>query len=259
MKKLVLLATIAIALISCNKVGKNEFLISGTATGIEDGKMIVLQKQDPTTGILIGLDSAKVKSGKFELKGKVTEPAFNVLQIGKKGSNVGFILESGEIKVVVNKDSINKTTISGTYNNDEFASFKKNSEKIQKTLQKKQMEFQTKNMAAMNEAQKVKDTAVINRLMREYTEIQKESTTFFTEYASTHPKSFLSVLVVDGMFSMPKPEIEKIKKIYEGLDTELKNTKPGKSIKDKLAKINAPVPTAPPAPTVSAPAAPEQK
>lgn len=255
MKKTVLLAAVSLVLFSCSKVAKNEFLISGTAKGIEDGKMVVLQRQDPATGIIIALDSVKIKGGKFELKGKATEPTFNVLQIAKPESKVGFILEEGEINVIVDKDSINKTTVKGTYNNDEFTSFKKDSEKTQKDVQKKVMDFQTKNMAVMNEAQTKKDTVTINRLMKEYTALQKEGMNYYTVYAEGHPKSFLTALIVEGMFNMPSPDLAKIKKIYDGLDSKLQATKIGKTIKTKLDGANKPAAPAMPA----APAAPTSK
>ena len=252
MKKIVLAVALSMVLFSCSKVAKNEFLISGTAKGIEDGKMVVLQRQDAATGIIIALDSVKIKGGKFELKGKTTEPTFNVLQVAKPENKIGFILEEGEIKVVVDKDSINKTSVKGTYNNDEFTSFKKDSEKTQKQVQKKVMDFQTKNMAAMNEAQTKKDTVTINKLMKEYTALQKEGMNYYTVYAEGHPKSFLTALIVEGMFNMPSPDLAKIKKIYDGLDSKLQATKIGKAIKTKLdganksaATGNIPVPQAP--------------
>ena len=213
MKKIVVLSLVVLGLFSCKKTAKNEFLISGTAKGIEDGKMVVLQRQDPATGVIIAMDSAKVKGGKFEIKGKTTEPTFNVLQIAKPENKIGFILEEGEIKVVVDKDSIAKTSVKGTYNNDDFTAFKKDSEKSQKAIQKKMMDFQSKNMAAMNEAQQKKDTVVINRLMKEYNVMQKEATDYYSKFAETHPKSFLSALIVEGMFNIPSPDVARIKKI----------------------------------------------
>ena len=254
MKKIVLVVALSAVLFSCNKVAKNEFVISGTAKGIEDGKMVVLQRQDPATGLIIALDSVKIKGGKFELKGKTTEPTFNVLQIAKPESKIGFILEEGAIKVLVDKDSINKTVVSGTYNNDEFTSFKKDSEKTQKEVQKKVMDFQSKNMAAMNEAQTKKDTVTINKLMKEYTALQKEGMNYYTVYAENHPKSFLTALIVEGMFNMPSPDLAKIRKIYDGLDAKLQATKIGKTIKSKLDGASKPA-----APAAVVPSAPASK
>jgi hypothetical protein len=71
MKKIILLLSAAVVLISCNKVGKDEFLITGTATGIENGKTIILETQDPTTGAITALDTVKVENGNLKLKEKL--------------------------------------------------------------------------------------------------------------------------------------------------------------------------------------------
>src|SRR3970282_292207 len=107
MKKIILLLSATVVLISCSKVGKDEYIITGTATGVENGKTIILETQD-AAGSLIAVDTVKVENGKFEIKGKVTEPAFHMLQLEAANGKVPFILENGEITVVINKDSINK-------------------------------------------------------------------------------------------------------------------------------------------------------
>ncbi len=47
MKKIFFLLTASVAIISCSKVKDGEYLITGTATGIANGKTIILQGQDP--------------------------------------------------------------------------------------------------------------------------------------------------------------------------------------------------------------------
>ncbi|WP_427874359.1 DUF4369 domain-containing protein [Flavobacterium sp. MMS24-S5] len=79
MKKILFVLTASAAIISCSKVKDGEYLITGTATGIENGKTIILQGADPATRMPVSLDTVKVENGKFEIKGKVTEPAFHTL------------------------------------------------------------------------------------------------------------------------------------------------------------------------------------
>jgi hypothetical protein len=74
-----------------------------------------------------------------------------------------------EKSLSIDKDSIQKSKVSGTYSNDEYVKF---NEEI-KVVQKKLMDFQTQNML-MNTAQQAKDTAVITKLMKGYSEIQAE-------------------------------------------------------------------------------------
>ena len=45
MKKVALFASLSILLISCNKVKDGEFLISGTAKGIENGKLVIVKSE----------------------------------------------------------------------------------------------------------------------------------------------------------------------------------------------------------------------
>lgn len=237
MKKALLLLTVSTVLFSCSKVGENEYIITGNAEGIANGKTVILEKQDETGMGFVPVDTVKVENGKFEIKGKTLEPAFHLLQVQDKEGKIPFILENGEIEVAVAKDSIHKSKVSGTYNNDEFTKFNVEIAKTQKVVQKKLMAFQTKNMKEMQEAQQKKDTVVIGKLMKEYQVLQKEGTDFYVKYAETHPKAFISVLIIDGMFNSPNPEIEKIKKIYTSFDDILKKTKPGKSIQTKLDQM----------------------
>lgn len=240
MKKLILLLSAAVVLISCNKVGKGEYLISGTAKGIADGKTIILQVQDPNGMGLKALDTVKVKDGKFEIKGKVTEPEFHMIQVESINGPIPFILENGEITIEVNKDSINKSKISGTYNNDEFTKFNEELIKLQKSL----VDFQKNNTPEMNKAQQTKDTAVINKLMKEFSKIQEtvgaESKKKYLSYAETHPKSFISVLIIQGMQNSPDLDAAKLEKLYANIDESLKTTKPGKAIKAKMDQAKMP-------------------
>lgn len=233
---------------SCSKVKDGEYLITGTAKGIANGKTIILQSQDPTTGATIPLDTVKVENEKFEIKGKVTEPAFHTLILQDANGPIPFILETGEITVAIDKDSIHKSKIAGTYNNEEYVKFNDELTKTQKRL----IDFQKNNTQKMQQAQQAQDTATVNGLMKQYmtiqTEVQADSKKKYVAYAETHPKSLISVLIVKGMLGDPSTDIKKAEALYNSLDESLKNTTPGKEVKSKIgqAKMPAVGATAPP-------------
>lgn len=245
MKKVILLLSASVVLFSCNK---DSYTISGTAKGIENGKTIILESQDDKLGV-IAIDTVKVENGTFKIEGKTTEPSFHLITIEGIQGKLPFILENGSIEIVVNKDTLQNSKISGTYNNDEFAAFNKEITKVQKKL----IDFQTANTQKMNEAQAKKDTVVINSLMKEFMAIQQEVSTAsknqYVTYAETHPKAFISALIIQGMLNDPSSDIKKTEKLYESLEDALKNTKPGKAIKARLTEMKAPTvgatPTAP--------------
>jgi len=237
MKKIILLLSATIFLISCSKT---KYTISGTAKGIENGKTIIMETQDAAGMGLVPVDTVKVENGKFEITGKTTEPSFHMLQVEGINGKFPFILENGDITIEINKDSINKSKVSGTYNNDEFVKFNEELIKIQKGL----IDFQKKNTPLMNTAQQTKDTVIINKLMKEFGKLQEgvttESKKKYSTYTETHPKSFISVLILQGMANDPSIDVKKIETLFASLDESLKTTKPGKAIQLKIKEVKTP-------------------
>ena len=235
-----MLLTVITVLISCNRAGENEYIISGTVKGIADGKTVILEKQDGM-GQVVPLDTVKVKDGKFTMTGSAKEPEIMLLQVEAIQGKVPFVLENGDINIIVDKDSLQKSKFSGTFNNDVFSKFNDDLTKFQKDFQKKLTTFQNANMAKMNAAQEAKDTITINKLMKEYQLIQKEGMEFYIKFAEVNPKALLSALILDSMLNDPAVDLVKIKKIFASFSPELKKYKPGKSIQSKLDKIANPV------------------
>lgn len=232
MKKIVFLIALSFTIFSCSKVAKGEYIVSGEAKGIPNGKMVVL-KQKNDYGIIVNVDSAKIKDGKFEIKGKVKEPSMFALFIKDIQQPIPFILETGEIDVKVDKDSIWKSEIGGTYNNDEFQKFNTKINSVQKRL----VEYQNKNMQKFMEAQKKKDNLAIENLKKGYSDIQKEMEDYMAKYPEQNPEAYISLLLIQSQFSSPKFNLADVKKTFNKLDTSLKANKIGKEIEGKLKAI----------------------
>jgi len=235
MKKILVFVSAVAVLVSCNKAGENEYIVTGNVKGI-DGKNVFLEKQDEA-GQLKQVDTVKIENGKFTFKGSAKEPEMYLIQVADTQGKVPFILENGDIDMTINKDSINITKVTGTYNNDELSAYKEEGMKIQK----KMMKFQETNMTKMQAAQQKQDTVVMNGLRKEYMKIQEDFMKQSDAYVGTHPKAYISALIIDGMFNQMNPDVEKIKKYYAGLDKAVKDTKVGKGIQTKLDKIGKPV------------------
>lgn len=236
MKKILLVITAFTVLISCNKAGENEYIVTGTIKGIADGKTVILEVQDET-GALKPVDTVKIEKEKFTFTGSAKEPEMYLLSIETVSDKLPFILENGDIEMTINKDSVGITKITGTYNNEELNSYKAKG----MAIQKKMMKFQKDNTAKMNQAQQTKDTVVMNSLRKEYSKFQNEFITQSDAYVASHPKAFISALIIEGMFNQMAPDIDKISKFYNGLDKEVKDTKHGKKIKKQLDELTKPV------------------
>jgi hypothetical protein len=239
MKKVILLVAVAAVLFACNNLGEGEYIIKGNVKGMKTG-LIFLEKQGPM-GMSMAIDTVKIEDGKFEIKGKTGEPEIHFIQIDKVPGKLPLILEGGEIAVEVDKDTLIKSKVTGTYNNDEFTKFNEESNKIQKLTQGKFKAFEAKNKALIAEFQKNKDTAIANKLRAEYEpiqlEAQKNMDDFTFAYPKTHPKSFISVLITQMMMSNPKFTPKEIEDAFNALDESLKKTKPAKSIKEHIDSL----------------------
>lgn len=234
MKKIVFLIALSFTVLSCSKVADGEYLITGNAKGVPNGKMVVLKKKNDY-GIVVNVDSTKVKDGKFELKGKVKEPSMFALFIKDLQQPIPFILETGEIEVKVDKDSIWKSEIGGTYNNEEFQKFNTK----MNTVQKKLVDYQNKNFQKLMEAQQKKDNLAIENLKKGYNDIQKEMDDFMVKYPEENTEAFISLLLLEGQFNSPKFNLDNFKKTFNKLDSSLKSTKIGKEIQAKLKAIDS--------------------
>jgi len=232
MKKIVLFIVLSFSILSCNKVKKGEFLITGEAKGLPNGKMIFLKTQNDV-GLVSNVDSAKVQDGKFELKGKVKEPSMFALYIKDIQQPVPFIMESGEIVVKIDKDSIWKSKISGTESNDSFQEFNDKSNAIQKRM----VDYQNDNIQKLMDAQQKKDNLAIESLKSGYVKIQKEMDEYMNQYPSKNTSSYISLLLVERLFNSQDFEYKKVKKTFESLNEELKSSTKGKAISEKLKAI----------------------
>ncbi|MGG7035561.1 MAG: thioredoxin-like domain-containing protein [Flavobacterium sp.] len=234
MKKSLLVFFGAIGLVSFQTITENNYTLTGTVQGVTSDQKVYIEKKDAIKGT-VTIDSASVVNGKFSFKGTAVEPAIHYLKIGKTNDRAIFILEKGTLNAVVYKDSIAKSKITGTVNNADLAVFNAEMVKYQTRLQ----QFQTVNTEKMTTAQTNNDTETINKLMAEFNEIQKEMSAYSAGFPDSHPKSFISVLLVNNMFGDPNNNIEKIKQTYAKLDPSLKNTSIGKEIQTKITNYKS--------------------
>jgi peroxiredoxin len=232
MRKILLLLVLSAALFSCQK---DHYVLHGTIKGIADGKRVVLEKQQESIGIIMPVDSAKVEGGKFSFEGKTLEPAIYLIAVEGVQAKSFVILENGEINIEINKDSVFENKLSGTYNNDQLMEFNKAGSSIQKKMQK----FKMANQMKMQEAMKTRDTATIGSLRNQFKALNEEMAANTNKYIESHPKAFISALLIENMFGAPNADTKKLEGYYKNLDPELKKTKVGKSIEKKLSELKS--------------------
>lgn len=234
MKKIYLLALIAISFISCNQEPKG-YKITGT-TDFEDGTRLILSLRDETnmTSGFKEIDTTVVLNGKFEIKGKVEDLDLYFLREEKTNQMISLILENANIEIQLHKDSIQTSVVKGTFQNDELIKFNKEFTKMQNSLQ----EFQTVNSEKMQTAIQNNDTVVSNQLREQYFALRDKMEAFQGDYAKKNKKSFVSVLIIKDLLDNPSFSPEEVSDMYKNLDAELKTNKHAKKIEEILENLS---------------------
>lgn len=225
MKQLVVLFS-ALILISCNK-----FKVEGTAPGVANGTNVFLVTSD-STGTPKPKDTVKITDGKFEFEGKNDKPEIAYVVFEKTANgNVGIILEKGTVEVNFDYKNPEKNSISGTKNNDLYQSYNNSNLDIQKKVEaiyKKNAAFMQKKPETDEEKQKA------GEIMAQFQKFQMEMDKRSKDFIAKNENTFVSLLLVENLFYKNKMEASKAKEFYDGLDSDLKETASGKSLKSYI-------------------------
>lgn len=244
---LIALACLTLMMVSCQKQEPNYFKIEGTVKDLPNGEMIFLEKEEDMS--LVVIDTAIVADGTFVFEGIQTEPELHFLSTGSIQDKIPVILETGKIEVVLDVKNPTQTKLKGTYNNEELYQFRTvGSTKIQAEMR----HFEQTNSQQIALAQQNGDTATLGRLQKIYQGFVNRIEDYNNSYIEKHPSSYVSVLLLEDMMFNPAAKVQRLKKQFNKLTAELKNTKKGKLIQEALDKMNV-VEVGMPAPEFSAP------
>ncbi|NER13407.1 redoxin domain-containing protein [Leptobacterium flavescens] len=225
MKRLGLVLVILSILIGCQSEKGNEFKISASFEGVENGNKVFLKKiganNQPED-----IDTTEVNNGKFAFSGVSEAPELHYIFVEGVRGSIGVVLESGNIKVKGYKDSISASKVSGTISNDEFGKFLDGSREINKKINEIRNEFR--------QAASENDTITANTLREVYTEAVEEARNFEPTFVEENPSSYISLLILERMFFTKVKTAEETQTLMANFSEEVKNTKAGKNITQAL-------------------------
>ncbi len=230
MRKILIVVTILLIVVACNKKADG-FVLTGNITGeLENGTKVFLKKQGENNQPE-AIDTALVDQGKFVFKGVAGGPEIHYIFVDKLPGYAAIILENGEIEMTAQKDSLGLAKIVGTPQNDMLAAYMKKAQ----AMSMKGMAIQ-KDMQAASIA---KDESTMSSLNDEMSDFQTEYKTFELDFIKENPSALISVLLLDKAIARRTIEFSQVEDVYNSLSPEIKETKTGKEIAGQLEAIKA--------------------
>jgi peroxiredoxin len=200
MKQILLTLIVAVILISCGGINKDQFTINGSVSGVDSG-MVYLQKSD--AGVWTKIDSANITEGRFTFKGMVTTPELWYLSFEERQLNFPFFVENSEINLTIYPDSIEKSIVAGSATDTMYRNY--NDQKT--VLDNKMDDLYTE----YKKAREVNDTAQMNKMDAASTAVDEELKKLIVEFTKKNPASVVSpYLITRNFWQFELPELEEI-------------------------------------------------
>lgn len=208
---------------------KEEFTISGKIDGIGNAKVLLGNKPRGYSGAFKAryFDSCMSVNDHFTFKGHVNELAFYSIEVpGKAKGWVHFILENKEIKIVGSKDSIYKSTVTGS---PQFDAYNRYLKEVYYPLVREVGVYHDR----VDSLRKTGDTAEMKRVSNEFIEpYNRRIEANMYRFVEENPSNFGALAALDGLVHFIP--IDTAKKYFLKLSDEMRQNTVGRRLKYQL-------------------------
>ena len=223
MRKLIFSLIALVLLFNCTSK-KDGYTINGTIDNIENGKKVSLRKFEERKPI--DVDSATVQDGKFTLSGAIDKPDVYFIYVESVRGNLPLILENTELNITAYKDSLNKSIVEGSIENDLAKDYVKSMETFNN---------EAKALASqLTEARKNNDTAFMRSYQSKRMEINKKNEDFTKDYIKKSNNSVFGMVLLENFFLSSRIKFEEAQAIFNSYSEDARNSAPGLRIKDRI-------------------------
>jgi len=192
-----------------NSEGTYEVFVK--ADGVYDGLRAYLIKTENGRN-KIKTDTAIVFNGAFRFKGQIKGAEMRALTIDGVRGQTSVFIEPGKINIEIYKDSIHKSKVEGTYNNEVFNDYKnKYQEKIEAIEAVKAVFLSSE-----------KDSEGLKALQKKGDSLRAQLKNFGYEFIEENNDSDFSLFILEGLTSQKGFDLELASKAYKSIETSIK-------------------------------------
>ena len=222
---------------------ENQFELIGKADVADGTKIYVLQADQNNQPYI--KDSTTVQSNNFKFQGISSTPQISYIQVEGVNGYVLAILENGDIKADLFKDSISKSKVYGTKSNDDFIKYKSETKSLVDDMNNISYEAQDAIMTG--------DVSTAMELEKEYNSKEREVMLYEWDFIIDNLDSYMSALLLEVFMIENKVNKDSIIDVYESFSNRIKVSDVGKNIADLLSQYENPIEVGETAPDFTAP------
>lgn len=240
------IALIGLLLATSTLSAQKKFVINGQVPDM-NGKYIYLSYGEGMNNQK--KDSVLVANGKFKFSGLLDEPTFGYFSLGNQMLSFdqifSVILEPTTMKLILDKDRITKSTLSGSKENDKLKGLDAQKAPINQAMEPLRAEYQQRNEAyskaskALKEMeQKVDAMKNDNYAFRDKFEpFQQQQEAIDLEFIQKNPQSIVSAYLM--RFKISGMTLADAEKIYQSFSPEVQKSSYGKEVLSEINKMRS--------------------
>ena len=217
MKKLFLFSILILA--SCSN--RSDFNLTAKSDILDDEMVYLVQYKE---NVPILKDSAVVKDGVFKFTDSISVPEMHYVFFKNIKGNIPVVIEPGDIKLTVYKDSLRSTKIDGTTSNDDFKTYIEESSSLINELNNIQNEINY-NIA-------LNDSLLIDDLEKQFVNMRQRLTDYEFDFMNKKNDSYIAALILQRMVFERSLDYDKADSIMNNFDETIKLTSPYIAVKN---------------------------
>ncbi|SDH92323.1 TlpA disulfide reductase family protein [Winogradskyella thalassocola] len=229
MRNVLIFTFIGLLCLGCKSEEKRtDFIINGNAVGVYNGVRAYLKNVEKNGRERV-LDTAVVIDEKFTFTGKVLYPTLSIISVNSVNGNLNFMLENSAIDIAINKANISQSTVSGSSSQNDYDTYQKELTALRKTAM--DLKVQLRNNRSTSAI--AKRDSITKLAAAAETKFQE----FPIKFIKNHPSSYYSLALIELESAKRNANIEEYLTAFDNLDSELKSSPKGISLKITLDNL----------------------
>ena len=226
LKQIIAFLFLSLTIVSCNKDQPiNGYIINGTIDESLVNRNVKLMKFDDNKDIII--DSTSIQKGEITLKGTVDKPDIYYITIDGVAGNMPIIIENEKMTITFYKDSLLKSVVKGSKENDLLKIYYDDSEVLRMKNAQLGQQYRV--------AKESNDSLKMTEIRSAFDNMLEASNKKFIELIKSNTNLITSAAILENMLRSKQITAKNTEEIFNTFSEKVLSSRFGESIKELLA------------------------